>query len=925
MTGLSQADWQAFRDEFAAHAGALIHEFTASWDVLQELLGEVEEAFAWGRSQEPPRGTLSSLQEHFSESGRRLLFAPLDRFRRTRPLQRALSALVDHDSALDDLARRLPAELILSGRELVELTATPAPWWDPWRRWRWSRGPIALRSLARDHFQRQTLARARLDGVAQLALARGCLHLLSPWQILRRQVLRDLRGDARAASALGAEWRSWKDTAARNAGSAGRILSLYRNWATKAGQRLALLPLRLPAEPSVRVLRRREEMHRRHLSHWSRQLRAVHAVLDLEHQFSLLACDLAHEAAGGLASLQNEHDELLAELDSAIQWLRDWPGVAAPDAFPPPGVRLLSTEERAAQQQAKIAWHARSRLPAAAETVEPRRALPGWRSPWCGLQPARLFIGILDAAPPVAGEALREAEASHRAIVREIERAREVVAYGLETARDEAGCEGSLIRESVHNALSLLQHQRAAAREVRSTVEGGAVRDLAGLLLESHLAFEKGRLGLLAHLAQQRGTQAMRQGWGLLLGGLRDAARRTVRAGRQAVQWTLLKTGWLTPPRARLEPVSRRARLGEVFDLESWDRDLPAIYRRLFRLAPVEEARFLVGREAELEGLAEACQRWRLGRPASVMVVGARGSGKTSLLNCAVSSLFQGAAVLRGQFSERITGREHLRQFLRVLLDAPDDGDPAARLAASRRIVVIEEFERLYLRVMGGFEALREFLDIIHSSTGSTLWVLSVNETAFRYLDAVAGLSRFFSHRVNAMSVTQPVLTKAILQRHNLSGLRLEFAPLPPEDPRLSKARRFLGLEQDAQQLFFDALFQQSEGLFRAAFELWQECIERVETGVVHMRQPLVPNYRRLYAELTCDDHFTLKAVLQHGSLTVAEHAQVMCATPEESQRRLERLESLEILEPEPSCPGWRVRPEAGCFARDTLHRQNLL
>jgi hypothetical protein len=777
-----------------------------------------------------------------------------------------------------------------------------------------------------DHLQREALARARLDGELQLTLARVCLHLLPPWQMCRRRALRLLSGAGRDAAVLEAEWKAWMENTARRANLATRLLAGYRKWANGAGDRLAAALLGRPSEASPRARERRREKHQRHVSYWSRQLRDVQAVLDLEIQLSTLARDVAREAVDSLGALETENRELLAELDSAIRWLGEWPEVAAPDSFPPPGIRLLSADERVAQVRRRMSDHARSRLPATVETVEPRRPLPGWRNPWRELEPARIFTGVLDSAvPPIASEGFREAEAFHRAMVREIERAREVVTFGMESARPEIPRASGLVHEAVRNALSLLQYQRKASRETRPAAEAGMVRAQAVLFLECHLAFEKGRVGLLAHLSRQRGRQAARQARDLLLEGLREAARRTARGTRGAYHWVLLKIGWLAPPRTGIEPVSRRARLGEVLDLQLQSRDLPAIYRRLFRLAPVEEARFLVGREAELAGLGEALERWRSGLAASAVVVGARGSGKTSLLNCAVSGLFSGATVVRGQFSDRITDRARMRAFLGELLGAPEGEELTRTLAGARRVVMIEEFERTFLRVVNGFEALREFLDLMQSSARTTLWIVGVNETAFRYLDAATELGRYFSHRVNAMSVTQPDLTRAILQRHNLSGLRLEFAPLPEEDPRVSRARRLLGLEQDAQQLFFDALFQQSEGIFRAAFELWQGCIERVEGGVIHMRQPLVPNYKSLFSELTLDDYFTLQAILQHGGMTGEEHARVMTTTLEASRRRLERLEGLEILEPEPSCPGLRIRPEAGRFVRDVLHRQNLV
>ena len=64
-----------------------------------------------------------------------------------------------------------------------------------------------------------------------------------------------------------------------------------------------------------------------------------------------------------------------------------------------------------------------------------------------------------------------------------------------------------------------------------------------------------------------------------------------------------------------ISPVIERGYLGQVLNLNRDNRELPMIYRRLFRLAPVEEPRFLVGREAEMEALSGARRLWEAGLP----------------------------------------------------------------------------------------------------------------------------------------------------------------------------------------------------------------------------------------------------------------------------------------------------------------------
>jgi hypothetical protein len=294
-------------------------------------------------------------------------------------------------------------------------------------------------------------------------------------------------------------------------------------------------------------------------------------------------------------------------------------------------------------------------------------------------------------------------------------------------------------------------------------------------------------------------------------------------------------------------------------------------------------------------------------------------------LNCVRTSVLAGRPLLSGSFSQRLTTRPQMEAFLRKLAQIPEEITLVSGLAQGRCVILLEEFERVFLRTTEGFGAIRCLLELIHPTAKATFWIFAMNDRCFEYLDVAVGLGSFFSHRVNAMAVKLDDLKKAILQRHNLSGLQLKFAPPPPEDPRVSRLRSWLGLRHDAQELFFDALYKQSGGVFRSAFELWLGSIEHVEGSVIEMGQPLAPDYSLLRNELGQKEHFTLMAVLQHGSLTDCEVAQVLCEPVEMSRRRLDRLQALQVLEPDPLHPGLRIRAEARHFVLDTLHRVNLV
>jgi hypothetical protein len=112
--------------------------------------------------------------------------------------------------------------------------------------------------------------------------------------------------------------------------------------------------------------------------------------------------------------------------------------------------------------------------------------------------------------------------------------------------------------------------------------------------------------------------------------------------------------------------------------------------------------------------------------------------------------------------------------------------------------------------------------------------VLVTNQVAFKFLDAAVSLGNSFSHRINAATASREALREALLLRHNLSGLRLQFA-LPPEQRTLfNRLNNKLRGQADPEKIFFDALARESAGVFRSAFDIWLGQIESVAAGMLY-------------------------------------------------------------------------------------------
>ena len=925
-----KSSWRTFTRSLETRHQQFQAEMRGAWGDLAELHRHVQQAFTEQNIGTRP-GSYTAGLAVLKEAGRALLQEPLEQYQHRRPIRRALSAIEELEVAVEDLVRQLPESLSLSRGEFADQAKLPsAPWWlKGLSGWRDLGQPLCLRRLLLDHFLRETRRRAHVDGAFQLLLARASLELREPWQIFRHRMQGLLTGNGfKPERAAEEEWHQWRVRSDAMGQEALGLLEDYETWANDVPVQLgrAIWPgawrFDLFREWSQVSCQKRRQAN---LSFWAREHRAVAALLDLELSFRSLATEALRVTTEELASLRHEHEELQRALAATIEWL-NIRSAAASDFEPPVyDIHLQSAEERAEGWIGQLSLAITQILPEKVEAFNPRKTIPSFRSTSRNLEPRKVYLSaLMEFGKPRIATVIDGITQVNLGITREMEHARQVIEYGLETSQTDGDSEGEVLAEAIDNARTLLLGQS----KTKIDEEQALSRCIEALVIaswESYASLEISRIGLTAHLTRQQGSRFWDE--------IGERSRRAIRAGSQRLRaraqqlfnWLLLQIGWRLPTRSLLTPVVKRAALAQVLEVVSSKRDLPRIYRHLFRLAPVEDRRFLVGRDEELRGFEEAVLRWEQGHFGATLLVGARGSGKTSLLNCFASSFLAEQTLVRGQFSQRLTTHAEMQTFLRSLFRFSDDTDLVLALAAKRRVVVIEEFERTFLRTVNGFEALRSLLQLIYPTAASTLWILSLNDDAFRYLDLAVNLGRYFSHRINAMSIKPHDLIHAILQRHNLSGLKLSFAPPPPEDPRVSRLRKAFGLERDSERLFFEALYEQSEGVFRSAFELWQACIERVERGVVEMRQPLAPNFRSLREELKQSDHFTLVAILQHGSLTETELAEVLCEKVEVSRLRLDRLRALEILEPDPVHPGVRINAEARRFVLDTLLRVNLL
>ncbi len=852
----------------------------------------------------------------------RLFSEPEVLWDRRRPYKRALSVVENYETGLADLVRSAP-ESAVAGSDVREFLRKHAVAGLRFRLAMFRVGrELPVRALLEMAFARRVEAWSPIEGRFLWAMAQSLRMLRTGWEVRRTELDATVEGTADPTPEI--------ELLQRELGFAQELrktvenaFDAMRTWSAATSGLVAADVLAGPRKSRPGALSKSRTRRDGQRNHRIRQLRSTETEIKLEQgllQVESRTFALASETIGNL------HDERLAliqELDETTQWCRAVGSPANQQPIPAPiaGFVPVSSRLRDFEQSFRVALE---RLPESLEVLTrlleapPRRIRSRWLAPRSTFNEAYRRRGH-----PLFLAALEEVDGEHRRIVREIERAREVVAFGKETAAGEhdAGIE----QESVKNALLLLEYAREQCRDWGPSVSAKIARALASVFAENRLLLRQKRLGALLYVSHQGFRRAVPAMARAAVTGLRRAGGFTYDALLRATNRLLVAIGWRATPESTEPDITTRPFLPAEFTIDLTTKELPAIYRRLFRFAPVEDPRFLVGREEEIRALSEARELWEKGRPASIIIVGRRGSGKTSLINCAIKRSLEGIEVIRGEIKRRVVTEQELRAVIADLAGVDDPARLEEFLTEKPRVFVLEELERTFLRQVGHYGAIRSLQRLIASTCSRTLWVVAVNQVAFRFMDAATGLGQSFSHRINATTVSRDNLRLAILLRHNLSGLRLGFAPLPATEGLIERLKLRIHSDQDPETVFFKLLTRESAGIFRSAFEMWLGQIDRAEAGTLYMKPMLDADLSGIVADLELRDLFTLVAILQHGSLTPEEHGKVFQVSQVVSRAQIDELVAREIVEPDPGREGLRIRPEAMRIVHQTLYRRNLL
>ncbi len=200
---------------------------------------------------------------------------------------------------------------------------------------------------------------------------------------------------------------------------------------------------------------------------------------------------------------------------------------------------------------------------------------------------------------------------------------------------------------------------------------------------------------------------------------------------------------------------------------------LPFVYQRLFRSQALEDLSFYESRNAEVRQLSLAYNNWTKQRFAPSIVVGEKGSGLTTLLHSALREIGSPKPVIHISSQERILVPDDITSFFSSQLNTKFKNIEALIKYLNegpKRIIVIENLQRMYLRKVGGFDCLSELLQLITITSRNVFWMVSCTLYAWNYLEKTTRLSEHFGYVVKLEEFNSEQILRVINKRHQERG-----------------------------------------------------------------------------------------------------------------------------------------------------------
>ena len=197
----------------------------------------------------------------------------------------------------------------------------------------------------------------------------------------------------------------------------------------------------------------------------------------------------------------------------------------------------------------------------------------------------------------------------------------------------------------------------------------------------------------------------------------------------------------------------------------------------------------------------------------------------------------------------------------------------------SKRIVIIEDLQNLYLRKVGGFTTLQLMFQLMAKTHHQVFWIMTTTIYAWQYLDKTIHISEYFSYIIAMKELTHEQVKNIIWKRNRISGFNILF----DADKERLNDKKFSKLNEDEQQQllkkeFFSSLINFARSNVSLALIYWLLSTKRVDEKAITIGSFKNPDLNFINV-LSMDKIYILHALIIHDGLTELQLNDVLYTT----------------------------------------------
>lgn len=323
---------------------------------------------------------------------------------------------------------------------------------------------------------------------------------------------------------------------------------------------------------------------------------------------------------------------------------------------------------------------------------------------------------------------------------------------------------------------------------------------------------------------------------------------------------------------------------------------LPLIYRRLYRIEPIEDLELFEGRKEEFGALKVALENWKNGYFATTAIIGEKWGGLTSFLNFSVKEISFPCSVVRFSHKENIYSEEALIELLRKVLNT-DDFENIDQVVeylndGPKKVIIIEDLQNLYLRKVQGFGALVSFFQLITRTNTNVFWIVTTTVYTWTYLSKTININEYFSYVIEMKALNSEQIVNIIWKRNRISGFKIRFEA----SSEVLKERKFNKMDDSGQQLllkeeFFNDLNEFAKSNVSMALIFWLLSTKKIDEQTITIGTFYNPSLNFM-TMLSMDKIYTLHCLILHDGLSEYQLSKVL--NNSENSCRLSLLSLLE-------------------------------